>query len=123
MEKKAQKEFKMVWMLKSLLASYIVTTLLLLLVTLLLYKFDLDEQKVQIGIMAVYVLSTLAGGFIIGKLVRVRRFLWGLILGVLYFVLLLLISIGVYRTVQGGTNMIISCVLCGAGGMLGGMLS
>lgn len=123
MEKKARKEFKMVWMLKSLLASYIVTTLLLLLVTLLLYKFDLDEQKVQIGIMAVYVLSTLAGGFIIGKLVQVRRFMWGLILGILYFVLLLLISMGVYRTVQGGTNMIISCILCGAGGMLGGMLS
>ena len=123
MEKRVQKEFKLVWMLKSLLVSYVVTTLFLLLLTLLLYKFDLNEQKVKIGIMVVYVLSTFAGGFIIGKLTRQRRFLWGLILGVLYFVLLLLISMGVYRTVQGGTNMIISCILCGAGGMLGGMIS
>ena len=105
------------------MASYIVTTLMLLLLTFLLYKFDLDEQKVQIGIMMVYVLSTLAGGFIIGKLTQFKRFMWGLVLGILYFVLLLLISVGVYRTLQGGSNMILSCALCGAGGMLGGMLS
>ena len=123
MEKKLQGEMKAVWMLKALLAAYVVTSVLLLLLTFLLYKFDLDEQKVQVGIIAVYVLSTFVGGLIIGRLTKTRRFLWGLILGVLYFAFLLLISVGVYRTVQGGTGMIMAFVLCAAGGMLGGMVS
>ena len=37
---------KVMWMLKSLLASYIVTGLLLLGLTFLVYKFELDEQLV-----------------------------------------------------------------------------
>ncbi|XCP84126.1 TIGR04086 family membrane protein [Roseburia hominis] len=123
MEKKLQSDIKAIWMLKSLLASYIVTGVLLLLLTVLLYKFDLEEGKVQIGILAVYVISTFAGGLIIGKLAKVRRFLWGLILGALYFALLLLISIGVYRSAQGGASTVMAFALCAAGGMLGGMVS
>lgn len=123
MEKKLQGDIKAVWMLKALLASYIVTGVLLLLLTFLLYKFDLEEGKVQIGILAVYVLSTFAGGLIIGKLAKVRRFLWGLILGVLYFALLMMISIGVYRTMEGGSSTMMALALCAAGGMLGGMVS
>lgn len=123
MEKNLQREIKPVWMLKALLASYIVTCILLLLLSFLLYKFDLSEQKVQIGIIIVYIISTFAGGFLIGKLTKVRRFVWGLILGVLYFFLLLLISVGVYRTVQGGADTAVAFALCAAGGMLGGMVS
>lgn len=123
MEKKLQNDIKGVWMLKALLASYIVTSILLLLLTFLLYKFDLDEKKVQAGIIVVYVVSTFAGGLIIGKLAKVRRFVWGMILGILYFLMLFLISMGVYRTVQGGAEMAIAFALCAAGGMLGGMTS
>lgn len=123
MEKKLQNDIKGLWMLKALLASYVVTSILLLILTFLLYKFDLDEKKVQAGIIVVYVVSTFAGGLIIGKLAKVRRFVWGTILGILYFLMLFLISMGVYRTVQGGTEMAIAFALCAAGGMLGGMTS
>ncbi len=123
MEKKLTDSTKFIWILRCLLVSYVVTTVLLLLMTFLLYKFDLGEQEVKLGIMAVYVVSTFAGGFLLGKLVKVRRFLWGLILGCLYFLLLILISIGVYRTVQAGENLILAFGLCAAGGMLGGMVS
>ena len=123
MEKKLTDSTKFIWILRCLLVSYVVTTVLLLLMTFLLYKFDLGEQEVKLGIMAVYVVSTFAGGFLLGKLVKVRRFLWGLILGCLYFLLLILISIGVYRTVQAGGNLIWAFGLCAAGGMLGGMVS
>ncbi|HJB18873.1 MAG TPA: TIGR04086 family membrane protein [Candidatus Bariatricus faecipullorum] len=123
MEKKLTDSTKFIWILRCLLVSYVVTTVLLLLMSFLLYKFDLGEQEVKLGIMAVYVVSTFAGGFLLGKLVKVRRFLWGLILGCLYFLLLILISIGVYRTVQAGENLILAFGLCAAGGMLGGMVS
>lgn len=115
---------QIVSIIKALLASYIVTGILLFVLTFLLYKFDWDEQKVTAGIIVIYVLSTFVGGFILGKLKRVKKFLWGLIMGVLYFVLLFLISFGVYRSFDGnGTNVITTLLLCAGGGMLGGMLA
>ncbi|MBQ8803050.1 MAG: TIGR04086 family membrane protein [Tyzzerella sp.] len=121
---KSEKSEKVMWVLKSLLASYIVTGLLLLLLTFLLYQFDLDEQKVTAGIIVTYVVSTFVGGFIIGKLTGTKKFIWGLIIGVVYFLLLFLISLGVYREFNSnGMNMITTILLCLGGGMLGGMLS
>lgn len=124
MEKKIQKDSKVIWILKSLLASYVITGVLLFLLTLLLYKLELDEQKVKAGIVVIYVVSTFAGGFILGKLMKVRKFMWGLAVGVIYFALLLLISLIVYRTLDGnGTNVVTTFLLCAGGGMFGGMLS
>lgn len=112
------------WVLKSLLASYIVTGILLLILTFLVYQFKLDEQIVVGGIVAIYVVSTFIGGMIIGKLTQVKRYLWGLALGTFYFLLLFLISYGVYREFQtNGISTITTVVLCVGGGMLGGMAS
>ena len=110
--------------LKALLASYIVTGILLFILTFLLYKFDLDEQMVTAGIIAIYVLSTFAAGFIMGKLKKSRKFIWGLGMGLLYFLLLFGISFGVYRSFDGNAVSVLSTfLLCAGGGMLGGMLA
>ena len=115
---------KIMWMLKSLLASYIVTGLLLLVLTFLVYKFELDEQLVVAGIVAIYVVSTFMGGYIIGKLTGIKKFVWGMIIGAVYFVLLYLISYGVYREFNtNGISAITTAILCIGGGTLGGMLS
>ena len=76
-------------MLKSLLCAYVVTGIMLLILTLLLYKAGLSEENVNAGITLTYVISTFAGGFVIGKLTGVKKFLWGLLTGILYFVLLM----------------------------------
>ena len=111
-------------MLKSLLCAYVVTGIMLLILTLLLYKAGLSEENVNAGIILTYVISTFAGGFVIGKLTGVKKFLWGLLAGILYFVLLLLISLGIYHTLQGApTETAAAFVLCAGGGMLGGMIS
>lgn len=124
MERQGKRETKIVWMLKSLLFSYVVTGMLLALLTVLLYKFELDEQLVSAAIVAIYVLATMAGGLVIGKLVKVRRFLWGLGLGAAYFALLMLITLGVYHTLNSNAvNMITAFILCSGGGMIGGMIS
>ena len=75
-------ETKLLWLLKSLLCAYVVTGILLFILTLLLYKLDLDEGKVTAGIVGIYILSTFAGGFMIGKLAGVRKFIWGMLAGV-----------------------------------------
>jgi len=115
---------KMMWVLKSLLASYIVTGLMLLILTFLVYQFQWDEQIVVAGIVMIYVISTFVGGFILGKLIKTRKFVWGIVIGGVYFLLLFLISYGVYREFNtNGLNAITTAVLCVGGGMLGGMLS
>lgn len=118
------KNSKGIWILKSLLAAYVVTGILLFILTLLLYKFELDEQKVTAGIIVIYVVSTFVGGLILGKLTKVRKFVWGLTLGIVYFGLLLLISLGVYRNLEGnGANILTTFFMCAGGGMFGGMVS
>lgn len=117
-------EKKLVWILKSLLCAYVITGISLLVLTWLLYKMNLDESKVTAGIIVIYVLSTFIGGFVIGKKSRERKFLWGLLIGVLYFVLLFIVSLGLYRSVQGnGANILTTFLMCAGGGMLGGMVS
>lgn len=111
-------------MLKSLLCAYVVTGILLLLLTILLYKAGLSEENVNAGIILIYVISTFVGGFVIGKLTGVKKFLWGLLAGILYFILMLLISLGVYHSIQGeAVNLLTTFLLCAGGGMLGGMVS
>lgn len=71
-----------------------------MILTVPVYKCGLEEKHVSAGILTVYILSTLAGGFGAGKMARVRKFVWGLGIGVLYFLLLVLISFGIYHSIQ-----------------------
>ena len=119
-----QKNIKVIWWIKSLLASYIVTGILLLVLTFFMYKFELNEKIVSAANVGIYVVSTLIGGMIIGKLTKSKRYLWGMVLGIIYFVLLLLITLGVYRTLNGDSvSIVTSLILCAGGGMTGGMIS
>ena len=128
MEKKtgtcAGLERKILWMVKALLCAYVVTGIMLLILTVLLYKLGLSEENVNAGIILIYVISTFSGGFVIGKFAKIRKFLWGLLAGVLYFILLLLISLGIYHSLQGeAVHLVTTFLLCAGGGMLGGMVS
>ena len=124
MERQVRKDSKVMWVLKALLASYIVTGILLLLLTMALYKMELNEKMVSAAIVAIYVMETMIGGILIGKMAKVKRFIWGLGLGVAYFALLLLITLGVYHTLNGdGANLVTTFILCAGGGMAGGMIS
>lgn len=110
--------------MKALLVSYLVTGFLLLFLAGLLYKFHLDEPKIQIGIIVTYILSCFIGGFLTGKMMKSRQFLWGLLLGLLYFLIMTLVSLAVNRELQSSSSgFITSFLLCMGGGMLGGMLS
>lgn len=111
-------------MIKALLCAYAVTGILLLVLAVLLYKAGLSEENVNAGILLIYVISSFSGGFVIGRLTGAKKFLWGLLAGLLYFALLLLISFGIYHTLQGApAETAAAFVLCAGGGMLGGMIS
>lgn len=119
-----EETFPVLTLLKCLLASFLVTGLLLLLLALLLYKIGLTEKIVSMAIIAIYVLATFLAGFLTGKKLKTRKFLWGFLEGVAYFVILTLLSLILNGTLGSGTNSILTTfVLCAAGGTLGGMLS
>ena len=100
------------------------TALLLALLAFLLYKLGLDEKSVSISMIAIYVVCTFFGGFIMGKKTGSRRFLWGLLTGTLYFLVLALVSLAVGKgNIQMGTSFFTTLALCAGGGMLGGMVS
>lgn len=110
--------------LKVLFVSYLLTGILLALIAGILYKFQLEDGKVQIGIILMYIFSCFIGGFLAGKTMKNRKFLWGLCLGILYFAVMLLISLAVNQGLQEtSSGFITTFLLCMGGGMLGGMLS
>lgn len=112
------------FLLKSLLFSYILTVLMLGVLAFLLYKLHLGEKAVSMAIIVIYVAATLFGGFLAGKRMRNRRFLWGLLLGGAYFLILAAVSLIVGKgSIQMGSSFFTTLVLCAGGGMLGGMLS
>lgn len=115
--------FPAFFLLKCLLFSYILTALLLLLLAFLLYKFGLSEGIVSIAISSIYVLATFMAGFVAGKKLQTRKFLWGMLLGTVYFVVLAVISLLVNQSVgELGNSFMTTLTLCAAGGTLGGML-
>ncbi len=124
MDRNIRKDSKVLWVLKALLIAYVVTGVLLLILAVLLYKMELDEKAVSAGIIAIYVAATLIGGLALGKMAKVKRFVWGLGLGLAYFALLVLITLGVYRSLDtNGINILTTFILCAGGGMIGGMIS
>ncbi len=122
-----KKEFymgKAVFIIKCMLGAYILTAGLLLLLAFILYRFGLSEKVVSVCIIAIYIAVTFLAGLLAGKREGKRKFLWGLIMGVLYFGILTVVSLVVNKGVEDvAGNMMTVFFLCAGSGMLGGMVS
>ena len=115
---------KLILFLVFLLFAYILTTVGLIGLAFLLYKIQLSESAVTIGIILIYMFSTFFASFSCGRKIKERKFLWGLGIGASYFVILLLLSLLMNgENVNPGTNIFTSFLICTGSGMLGGMLA
>lgn len=111
-------------LLKCLIAAYIVSAILLLIIALLLYKASISEGFVTISIIFIYCISSVFAGFIFAKRAICRRFLWGLLAGLSYFVVICVVSAFLEPefslvSISGITTL----VICTGSGMVGGMIS
>ncbi|MBR4082907.1 MAG: TIGR04086 family membrane protein [Lachnospiraceae bacterium] len=107
-----------------LMSAFVLTAIILLVLALLLYKFQLSKSVISTGIILTYVFTCFMAGNLAGRQMKQKRFLWGLLMGIAYFVVLLLLSIVVNSSI--GTvsdSLFTTLILCIGGGMLGGMLS
>ena len=110
--------------IRSLLISYLCSAIILILLTVLLYKFRLDEAQITLGIYSTYILSCLLGGFLAGKSMKSKRLLWGLLTGIFYFIFLFLVSSLQEQSVTSELPQILKILgLCAGSGMIGGILS
>ena len=87
-----------------------------------MYRAGLDESKVQIAVILIYIVSCFLGGFLTGKMMKTRKFLWGGLLGFLYFAVMLLVSVAVNQEFGDAvTGVMTTFVICTVSGMAGGM--
>lgn len=109
---------------RTLLITYIISGLLMVALAFALYRFRLPESQINLGVNAIYIISCLVGGFIAGKVMKSRRFLWGLLTGILYFAALFLMSFLQNGGFTDGMIHIATVLgMCAGSGMAGGMLS
>lgn len=109
---------------KALIFAYIVTAVILLLLSFILYKVQIPSGVVSVGVILAYILSTFVGGFFIGKKVEARKFIWGIAVGAIYFLIIIIISIVLNKAAFGSAGSIVTVLgMCLLGGMLGGMIS
>ena len=110
--------------LRSLLLAYALSGICLLLLALIVFKLDIGQGTVTVGILVIYVVSCLAGGFLAGKILRQDKYRWGFLVGLCYFVLLAAVSFAVQRKWDMSfQHLVTTFFMCLGGGTLGGMLS
>ena len=109
-------------MMKALLVAYVMTGLFLLITAGLMYRFELSEGKVKIAVIGIYVLSCFTGGFLTGRMMKNRKFLWGSLLGFLYFAVMLTVSVAVGRELkEAAMGISTTFFICIISGMIGGI--
>lgn len=101
--------------------SFLVTMLLLMLIAFLMLKAGLKEETISKIMIAVYVLAPAVGGFMLGKKRKVNRFLWGILVGAVYFFVYAVAALCL-QDVSVSDIMWVAIPVC-LGGMAGGMLS
>lgn len=112
------------FMAKMLIFSYIITFSCLLPLAYVQYKYSLGVGMISIVIIVIYLLSTLVAGFLAGKKAKKRKFIWGFLVGLVYFLVLVVMSLMVNRELSiMGNSFFTTFIICVGGGMLGGMLS
>ena len=97
--------------IKGLIVSYLVSGAGLLLLALLLLKYQLDERKVSAGIY-------------MGKTAERKRYLWGMILGSIYWGILMLLTIfSGAGTGSGVKGAFLTLLICAGSSTLGAMVT
>ena len=111
-------------LLRSLFVSMGMTFVLLMILALLLLKLQPDMGTTEAGILVVYALSSLAGGWSCGRKAEKRKFAWGMASGVLYFAVLIAGSGMNGQFMKAGISQnLIAFLICSGAGMVGGMLA
>ena len=104
-----------------LLTQIMLTTVILFVSSGIIWKYAYDEKAISAVVIGIYIVVNILGGIIAGKLFKKNKFLWGLAAGVIYFSVLLLFGIVIFKTGTPGINVVGNALICAVSGMTGGM--
>lgn len=105
------------------LAAALIAVLLLLVSAVLLEKLGLNSEQARLMIYAVYIISGLAAGLLAGKWKRERKFVWGALAGLVWLLVVLIISLCMNQASIDVKELFPAIFCMVGGGMLGGMLA
>lgn len=115
---------KMIALFIGAVAAAFMTLLLIGIFAFVMLKTEMSSGAESIGIICISVISCFVGGFFCGRRNDTKGFLWGLAVGCLYFLFLLLLRVGSGQEISTKAFSLFTTFLyCAGSGMLGGMLS
>lgn len=120
---KSMKHNVVLQVVKGVVFAYVISAVALVFIAFMMYKWDVSDSVVRGGILAAYVLSCFISGAVVSRQHNERRYLWGLLMGAVYFTILWVVSlIGNKGAFTGVSSILPALALCLFGGMLGGMM-
>lgn len=110
-------------MVQSIVVAYVLTAVMLFILSFIMYKCKVSMTGANSGILATYVLSCLIGGFIFSGCLAQKKYLGGALLGVVYFVVAYVVSAVWNQSIAAQMpGMLTAFLICVFSGMLGGMI-
>ena len=111
-------------MMKSLIAGYVITLLLLGLLAYIMRKFILDEKAVDNIIFGIYMAGSFTGAMLSAWMIKKRRVVTGIIYGAVYITVLVVIAaIMKKQAPDNSDNIAMSVAACVSAGAFGGFFS
>lgn len=110
--------------LKETLIQMLISAVLIVIAAFIVLKISPSDTVIKGIVLAIYAISAFVGGFIMGKVMDRRKFLWGLTAGAIYIAVILLTAFIVKGVFNAGTISVMSGIITSlAAGTIGGMLS
>lgn len=120
MSEKIQINFKSI--LKGVLASFIITVILVFIIALTTYFIDISDRLTAILLFGVSVVSTIIGGILLTRHCKQKGLLHGFLLGIFYFLIMLLISYMINMNFSWTVKTLTILISTVCGGMFGGIV-
>jgi len=103
---------------------FVLSAVLLAVMSVVIWKTNAGAGAVSGCVIAVYIISNFIGGFMAGRKAGKHKFLWGIAVSAVYFIVLVLAGVWFMGSQPGADPEIVTGALaCIISGMFGGMLA
>lgn len=111
-------------LVKATLVSFVVSAILLLITSALMLSTSMSATVVSVLVIVTYIISNFLSGFIMGKGMEHKKFIWGLTSGLVYFFIIFILSLIIMSSKNFSlVTTVRTLLICTLSGMVGGMLS
>lgn len=107
---------------KGLFYAYISTFILIAFFATLITYTNISENKLELFVNIITIVSLIIGGFYVGKKADNKGWLWGMIVGFLYILIIMIVNVIILKRVsfaESLNNLVLVSIL---GGLVGGII-